>query len=369
MERMTVNLANALSAQGHEVDILLFKDRRDLMPVQAVKVHAVDFERLFRWTVLGALIEFLTVGLVGRVVRRSRRLFSSLWVSPMFTAWVRARERKGRPYDLMVARGFGSFEGLAFVRDPRLVRVIVNEVWDSPRDPWSRLFFRASFSGRRVFFNSAGLRDAFVDLCRRMGVVPLESRVVRNPTDLAQIRLAAEAAIEAPARYIVNVGRLERAKNQHLLLQAFATIAGQVPHDLVIVGGGSLAAELRSQAEALQIGGRVHFAGEQENPYPWMRGADLLVLSSIHEGLPNVVIEAFACGTPVVVTRGHGGAVELMQGEFADLVAEPEPAALGDRIVAALARRPAVDPAFIEGFSAEQVAREFLRGAEAGSAA
>lgn len=361
MERMTVNLANALARQGHDVHILVLKRRVDLEPDPEVTIHCVDFERIFRATVIGALLDTLTRGLIGRFARSSRHVFQSLFLSPLFAFWVRYQERRqGGPFDLMVARGFGSFQALAFYRDPRLVRVIVNELWGAGEGFWNRVFYRASFDRRRVFFNSARVRDSFDAVCNRLGLHPLETRVVRNPTDLQGIRSAAEGPIEVKTPYIVNVGRLEKSKNQALLLQAYARLVDDIEHDLVIVGKGSRETALRAEAQRLGIAARVHFVGEKRNPYPWMRRADLFVLSSLHEGLPNVVIEALACGTPVVVTHGHGGSAELMQGDLANYVAEPVSEKLAEAMHRALQHRPKADPSFVESFSADQVAKEFL---------
>jgi glycosyltransferase involved in cell wall biosynthesis len=81
---------------------------------------------------------------------------------------------------------------------------------------------------------------------------------------------------------------------------------------LVILGEGRLGGELRALVQRLGLEGQVHFAGFQRNPFAWFTKADAFVLSSRYEGLPNVVLEALACGTPVIATPAPGGIDELL---------------------------------------------------------
>jgi glycosyltransferase involved in cell wall biosynthesis len=81
----------------------------------------------------------------------------------------------------------------------------------------------------------------------------------------------------------------------------------------------------------------VAVAGFQANPYPWMRAAELLVLSSDREGMPNVLVEALACGTRVVSTDCPSGPREVLRGSLArGLVPPGDPQALANALRAAL---------------------------------
>ena len=170
-----------------------------------------------------------------------------------------------------------------------------------------------------------GLHDA-LDLDRT------RIRVIHNPIDLATIqRLAREPLPRPQARpYIVTAGRLEYQKGHDLLLKAFAGSAASKTFDLVILGRGSLEADLKRQAAELGVASRVKFPGFFANPWTWFSNARLFVLPSRWEGFPSVVAEALACGVPALVTACDFGPREVVEHGHSGWVVPPEdPDALG----------------------------------------
>ena len=109
----------------------------------------------------------------------------------------------------------------------------------------------------------------------------------------------------------------------------------------MLVGTGQGEAGLRAIAGDLGIAGRVIFAGFHPDPTPFYRTADLFVLSSDYEGFGNVIVEAMACGTPVVSTDCPSGPAEILEGgRHGRLVPVNDPAALAAAIQAALSEKP-----------------------------
>jgi glycosyltransferase involved in cell wall biosynthesis len=155
------------------------------------------------------------------------------------------------------------------------------------------------------------------------------------------------------------VARLTHQKNQSLLLRAYK--ASGVSEALVIVGSGSDEKKLRRLAAELGIADRVIFAGQQLNPYPWMKGARLFVLSSLYEGLGLVMVEAMACGTCVVAVDCPGGVRDVLIEEQARLIAEPTVDGLAAKIREGLAQPVAVREEWLRRFDAGQIARRFLQ--------
>ncbi|GAA1960901.1 glycosyltransferase [Microbacterium deminutum] len=104
-------------------------------------------------------------------------------------------------------------------------------------------------------------------------------------------------------RWFVSVGRLSPEKNHARLIRAFARVHAHDPDvRLIIVGGGPLEDDLRSQIRGAGLEHAVFLAGERRNPFAIMAAADCFVLSSEYEGQPMVLLEAALCGMPIVST-------------------------------------------------------------------
>ncbi|MDD5644145.1 MAG: glycosyltransferase [bacterium] len=99
---------------------------------------------------------------------------------------------------------------------------------------------------------------------------------------------------------IAAAGSLTKQKNYGLLLKAFKIVLDNIDAKLLILGEGPLLSELKGQVRTLQIEKKVIFAGFQKNPFKYISKSDVFVITSLWEGFPNVLPEAFACGTPVI---------------------------------------------------------------------
>ena len=140
---------------------------------------------------------------------------------------------------------------------------------------------------------------------------------------------------------VLGVGRLAPQKDFPTLLRAFARVRAQRPARLVILGEGKRRGELETLAATLGITADTAMPGFVENPYPYMARAAVFVLSSVREGLPNVLIEALACGCPVVSTDCPSGPAEVLDGEqYGRLVPTGDDAALARALCATLEKTP-----------------------------
>jgi glycosyltransferase involved in cell wall biosynthesis len=191
---------------------------------------------------------------------------------------------------------------------------------------------------------SEGVRD---DLVAGFGVHRDRCTVIPNPVDVDHLEELAGAplAVSVPPAAVtfLSVGRLEPQKDHTTLLRAFAEVAHEIDAALVVVGDGSLRSELEDLAAHLGVADRVLFTGARANPYPLFRAADVLVLSSRYEGMPNVLLEALALGLRCVATDcPHGPAEILVEPGLGALVPVGDAPALAGAMVAAA--RPAPDP-------------------------
>jgi len=173
-----------------------------------------------------------------------------------------------------------------------------------------------------------------------LGVPAEKIRVVPNGVDGERFqprdREAARAALglAAERRLVLYVGHLKENKGVLDLASAMAAVSDA---DLVVLGAGE--ADSRLAAALAPLGDRARMLGERphEEVPTWMAAADLVVLPSWNEGMPNVVIEALACGRRVVATD-VGGTPELVRSSLLGTLVPPRsPAALADAIQAALA--------------------------------
>jgi len=121
--------------------------------------------------------------------------------------------------------------------------------------------------------------------------------------------------LEKSGPVIIAVGRLSKQKNFPLLLKGFALARTEHPAlRLIILGDGPERQELEKLASALSIADAISMPGFDKNPYAFLRHADIFILSSNFEGLPTALIEALACGTPVISTNCPSGPSEILEG-------------------------------------------------------
>lgn len=160
------------------------------------------------------------------------------------------------------------------------------------------------------------------ELISRFGFPPGKAVIIHNPVDIERIRCLAAEVIstdyEPPASHadaaphLVAAGRMSHEKGFDLLIEAFALCHDRRPR-LMLLGEGPLRPALEQLAQQRGVADRVRFVGFQKNPYPFFAQADAFVLSSRSEGFPNVVLEALACGTPVIATPAPGGVAEIAE--------------------------------------------------------
>lgn len=168
--------------------------------------------------------------------------------------------------------------------------------------------------------------------------------VIGNGVDVTQVRARSLERADHPwlaqdVPIVLGVGRLVRQKNFGVLIEAFAQARKVRTMRLIIVGAGKpqVRAALVAQAATLGITDDVSFAGQVGNPYPYFRAAAVLAIPSLWEGSPNVLLEAMACGTPVVASRTAGNAVAILgEGQYGMLADPHDPGAFAHAILAQL---------------------------------
>ncbi len=160
------------------------------------------------------------------------------------------------------------------------------------------------------------------------GIPEDKIRVLPNPIDVDSIRGMAEEEVEEVFEgipFVVNVARLGKEKGHRYLLAAFRELRERRPEvRLLLIGKGALKDDLVRLSESMNLRTYVwdrdeltqdfdvYFLGFRENPFKYVSRARLFVLSSLHEALPNVILESLACGVPVVSVDCPSGPREIL---------------------------------------------------------
>jgi glycosyltransferase involved in cell wall biosynthesis len=156
-----------------------------------------------------------------------------------------------------------------------------------------------------------------------------------------------------PTPVLISAARLVPQKDHQTLLRAVALCRRTSAVRLLVLGAGPLRERLRNLAYDLQIADSVDFVGFQENPLPWMRRADVFVLSSRVEGFGIALAEALGCGTPVISTDGYGPSEIIDRGRYGVLVPPEDPVALAAALSAVGDMRRRFPPELLKARAAE----------------
>nr|WP_310733655.1 glycosyltransferase family 4 protein [Aquincola tertiaricarbonis] len=218
---------------------------------------------------------------------------------------------------------------------------------------------------------SIGVCAALMDVLRDLGIEPARLHVMRNGVDLQRFRPLPLAAMRNElgingAPLLLSVGHLIERKGHHVAIDALAAL--QVTHPgarLVIAGEGEERARLLQRARERGVADQVHLIGSLPNTelLRWYSAADALVLASSREGWANVLLEAMACGTPVVATRIWGTPEVVASDTVGRLVDERSGEAFAQSVRELLAAAPdrAAVRRYAEGFSWEATSQAQLR--------
>lgn len=273
-------------------------------------------------------------------------------VTPVFYAWsVRRylRKLKVRPVDVIDAH-FVFPDGAAAVR---LANSMGCPVCVTARGSDINQMLDEAFAGRWIRWclgKATALAAVSRSLARRMQAVrngAVEVQVIPNGVDREKFamvdREAARARIGAQASaggaLVISVGNLVRSKGHDLVIDA---VSGLPDVRLLIIGSGPLKNELQVQIDRADLQRRVTLLQEvrQEALADYYNAADVLVLASSSEGMPNVVLESMACGTPVIATEVGGLKEFLESSSTATRLPERTAGQIGRAIAAVLGAPP-----------------------------
>lgn len=365
--RVILDLSELLLKNGHEVLLIVEKNKIAFAPPPGLKIYLLNALRLTEIntaTLSGITQKSPSHSSGAKPKRKKRKLRDKYpavrslykWTKYIFKMFeniprylhVQSLLRSYRP-DLIVTHNmYSNLEHFFFYKRYGLSIIIHN----SPRDVYIErdgkhlLPLSAYYRGLHcINITEAGQKEL-------QSLIPPElftTQIIYNPLNVEMIqRKAAETPeIPLPAKsYIINVNSLSKRKRVDRVLNAFAKIE-RPDLELLILGEGPERPYLEEEIRRLKIGDRVHMPGFVENPYPYIKNAECLILSSDSEGFGLVLVEALFLQTAVVSTDCPHGPSELLVDKLAPyLVSLQQPeekitTEMAEKIVLAMENPPA----------------------------
>jgi glycosyltransferase involved in cell wall biosynthesis len=324
VERVVLNLAVALHAEGRRVELVLMRARGELLAQVPEGVAVVDLGAPY----LGdALFVTALPALTAYLRRRAPRvLYAGMTTVNLIALW--ARRRAGAATRVVVSEH---------------VPVSVNARTHPLKRVLPALIRRAYPAADAVVAVASALAD---DLAQVGGLPRERIDVVHNPVVTPALLEGARRRPDHPwfdqdVPVVLGIGRLVAQKDFGTLLEAFAIVRRSRAARLLILGEGPDRPALEAAVERLGLADDVALPGFVPDPAAYLAHADLFVLSSRYEGLAVVLIEALACGCPVVSTDCRTGPDEILEGgAHGRLVPVGDAAALAAAMAATLDAPP-----------------------------
>ncbi len=313
--RIMINIGTYLDEKGYNVEFVLAEAKGEFLK-DLGNISIVD---------LGSRVIRSVVPLRNYLQRREpKALMSTPHVANLVAIWatslagVKTRHVVREPTTLSnQAKEFSQFKDKLI---PPLVK------WSYPH---ASQFVAISKGVKRELVENIGVDESNIEVIYNPIVTPDIEPKSKEPLD--------HSWFEADSPVILGAGRLTQQKDFSTLIRAFDQLLGQRDAYLVILGEGDDRPELETLVEELGIQNRVDLLGFADNPYKYMRKADVFVLSSAWEGFGNVIVEAMVCGTTVVATDCESGPAEILaNGKYGYLASVGEPISLCDGILTAL---------------------------------
>lgn len=328
-ERVMLNLAKGLVEAGHYAHIFCLESRKDHDVLESIPVSVLYKDRNLKRIARGRYVKSSAIAL-------SELVASTESLNGCFNLFLSNLD----PTNAVVSRC--DFKNVHYVLHNSMEHEIDSQKRLGPIKWFKKLRAKKVMDGKDLVAVSQGVAEE----AESLGVIrPNSVCRIYNPSDLDRIRcLAAMEGGGVPSEpYLVHVGRVVKQKRHDILFSALSMVP-----DIKLVLLCKDIDKALLLAKKYGVEDRVINAGFTTNPYNWMAQASLMVLSSDFEGLPTVLIESLACGTPVVSTDCKYGPSEILTGEMADFLSPCGDAkALADNLRKALSSPPSISQASI----------------------
>ena len=198
----------------------------------------------------------------------------------------------------------------------------------------------------------------------KFGIKPKSCITIYNPFDFDFVRQRSNEE-EVDDEFVLCVARFAKDKRHDLLIKAYAD--SRIKEKLVLMGTTDKPSDEKNLVDLkniickLNIEDKIVFKGFVENPYPWIKKAKAVILSSNHEGLSNVLVESLILKTQVVSTNCPTGPVEILEGDLSQFLSPVgDLKKLSSNIKKAIDSPVEISGKYIEKFNAKEIANQYV---------
>ncbi|SUD91025.1 glycosyltransferase [Psychrobacter phenylpyruvicus] len=293
-----LNLAKGMLKLGFKVHVLYFYDKVELVVDSRVHTHLIDIQKYrilpkkIRYQVFAKKVDKYIQKNIGDVTLAISNLNQS---------------------DLIMS--YSQIKNLAYVIHSTFSYANNMDINSQTLKPWltpghrdynTIMFYQRIYSKHPCICVSKGVEE---DFRKYFGDVT-DIRTIYNAFDRDSIKLLADKFIPKESEYIIHVGSFYKVKAHDDLLKAYAKTSKK--YSLMLIGKGKLLEEIKKLAYELGIEDKVLFMGFKSNPFPFIKNAKGLVLSSHYEGLGRVLVEAQVLEIPTISTDCPSGPREIL---------------------------------------------------------
>lgn len=286
IERILLTYAKGLAAKGYEVIYLTLSGQGDYEyePVENLTYSNLGVERL-RWAFFD-LVKYL---------------------------------RKQKPDIILCANYATMLVYIAKVFSGSSAKIITSQ--HNYYENYMEMNFKETFIPRyiyprcfKVIAVSEGIRTMLIN---DFGIRPQKIVTISNPIDIVQIQSQANQEVELPDEYMLFVGRFDKVKNLPFLIDAFKLFNKTYSQvKLLLVGNGAELENISKYVENAELQEKIEILGVKANPFPYIKNAKIVVLSSISEAFHTILLESLVLGTTIVSTPTYGGIDILEKGKY-----------------------------------------------------
>jgi len=342
-EKVVLHLADMFEKEGDEVHIFLLEDVISY-DVKGSKIHVLSKDRsLFK----------LFKG------------FGDILLAKKLKSMIDEIEQNGQKFDLFLSN-LPAADRVAVKADLPHCRYLIHTSYSMElrefrqrgqmrRAAKKEKLYRSLYAGKDLIAVSEGIKK---DL-DKMGIGYAACEVIYNPFDIEAIReLGEETVHKIEGEYLLSASAFRPVKRYDILLEAYSKLIDPLPLKLLC----NTDPKLEKMIDTLGIRNKVEILGFTKNPYPVIKNAKLLILSSEREGLPTVLIESLILGTPVVSTDCISGPSEILTEDLSHYLSRVNDTEdLADKISKALSSYPPITNSNVEKFSMDTIYKKYKK--------